>query len=558
MPSQLRHTDDYELVQRRSTESNDSFNLDDADFESQSLTHSSRLVHRKHSLPKALLAFVTAHVKQYFSRPRGRFGKPRASRRRTQCSRRSTIKRLCLIFQAFLGIILALVVFAAIFRPSYTRLPPHYAKLTARVANSNEKGRANLNNEKVFIAASIYDEGGKLANGAWGQALLDLVDLLGDDNVFLSIYESDSGLEAKDALHTFEAKLSCNHKLHFDQAIPLDELPKITLPDGAERVKRIAYLAEVRNRALLPLDQPANVTYDKLLFLNDVVFYPMEAAQLLFSTNLMAGKNESYRAACAVDFINPFKFYDTFATRDLEGYGMGLPFYPWFSAAGDARSREDVFAQKDAVRVRSCWGGMVAFDARWFQARKADAEPPPEDVPEGEAPEGDTVEGDGQEEKASRDISDPIRFRAEPDLYWDASECCLIQADLQNAGEPEEINEDTGIYLNPFVRVAYDSRTLWWLRLTRRFERVYSAPHSLLNRLIGLPWFNPRREEKIGEESIERIWVPDAEVKNGGTYQLRKNVASGGGFCGIKTLQVIKEEFQEGEKNWETLPLPPG
>ena len=56
-----------------------------------------------------------------------------------------------------------------------------------------------------------------------------------------------------------------------------------------------------------------------------------------------------------MDFINPFKFYGTFASRDLEGYSMGLPIYPWFSSAGKAQSRQDVLDQKDAVRVRSCW-----------------------------------------------------------------------------------------------------------------------------------------------------------------------------------------------------------
>ena len=47
---------------------------------------------------------------------------------------------------------------------------------------------------------------------------------------------------------------------------------------------------------------------------------------------------------------------------------MGFPIYPWFSSAGKAQSRQDVFDQKDAVRVKSCWGGMVAFNAKFFQS----------------------------------------------------------------------------------------------------------------------------------------------------------------------------------------------
>lgn len=107
-------------------------------------------------------------------------------------------------------------------------------------------------------------------------------------------------------------------------------MPKVTLPDGTERIKRIAYSAEVRNQALQPLEE-SDIVYDKILFRDDVLFDPIDAAQLLFSTNVNEhghGK-ASYHAACAVDFINPFMFYDTFATRDIEGYSMSVPFFPW-------------------------------------------------------------------------------------------------------------------------------------------------------------------------------------------------------------------------------------
>jgi hypothetical protein len=100
-----------------------------------------------------------------------------------------------------------------------------------------------------------------------------------------------------------------------------------------------------------------------------VAFDPLDALQLLFSTN-QDPKNDHkprYRAASAVDFINPFKFYDTYAMRDLEGYSMGLPFFPMFSDSDSGQSRKDILAGKDAVPVRSCWGGLFAFDAQFFQ-----------------------------------------------------------------------------------------------------------------------------------------------------------------------------------------------
>jgi hypothetical protein len=138
------------------------------------------------------------------------------------------------------------------------------------------------------------------------------------------------------------------------------------MPTGEKRTKRIAFLAEVRNRALRPLAAEGAGRFDKLLYINDVMFKPVDAINLLFSTNVDASGRSQHGAVCAVDFINAFKIYDRFATRDFEGYDMGIPFYPWFTDAGGGSSRQDVFDQKDAVRVRACWGGMTAFEAKWF------------------------------------------------------------------------------------------------------------------------------------------------------------------------------------------------
>ena len=104
---------------------------------------------------------------------------------------------------------ITLIILTAVFHPSYTRRPDHYQRLSRLCASSSVPGRANVNNEKVFLAASIYDEEGTLAGGAWGRAVLDLVDLLGPDNVFLSIYENDADPRAKASLDTFAEKVTC-------------------------------------------------------------------------------------------------------------------------------------------------------------------------------------------------------------------------------------------------------------------------------------------------------------------------------------------------------------
>ncbi|BCS23802.1 glycosyltransferase family 69 protein [Aspergillus puulaauensis] len=435
-----------------------------------------------------------------------------------------------------LSAILILTVFTATFFPSYTSPPPHYSSLSGLASASDQAGRGNPRNEKVFIAASLYDLSGELVWGHWGSSILQLIDLLGEDNAFLSIYENDSGAEGKQSLADLKPRVPCNNSIIYEHHLGLEELPKIIVPGGKERVKRISYLAETRNRALQPLDEPTQAHFDKILFLNDVAFNPVEALQLLFSTNVNDDGIAQYRAACAVDFINPFKFYDTYATRDLEGYSMGLPFYPWFSNSGSAQSRKDVLSGKDAVPVRSCWGGMVAFDAQFFQHDK----------------------GRLAAEAAGGNL--PARFRASQDvnMFWDASECCLIHADIQvpreHIGESgdNEVTE-TGIYMNPFVRVAYDERSLSWLWTTRRFEKLYSILHNIGNHLVGLPWFNPRRKEVPGQRVQDAAFINDEG--GAGSFRSAERTTSHDGFCGRLGLQVVVPHREEG-KGFESIPMP--
>ena len=352
MTNRLFHADDYELASHSSASSQGTFDLDDLDFGSSQDRNKWPFLDGILSL---LARFVPSPSAGYRSLK---------STRATRCSR--PFRRLIFHITTFTGLIIILVILTSIFYPSYTKAPPQYALLRKRALASREPARANPHNETVFVAASLYDDEGGLAGGQWGHMVLELIDLLGKDNVFLSIYENGKEKGAK-ALRDFESQVTCNKSLVFESRLDLGSIPAVTVPGGSKRVKRIDLLADVRNRALKPLDDNPEVRYDKLLFLNDVVFDPIDAAQLLFSTNATEKGVTQYRAACSVDFVNPFKFYDTFATRDLQGYSMGVPFFPWFSTAGKAESRNDVLSGKDAVRVRSCWGGMVAFDAKYFQ-----------------------------------------------------------------------------------------------------------------------------------------------------------------------------------------------
>jgi len=106
-------------------------------------------------------------------------------------------------------LVASLIVVVGIFFPSYTHEPAQYKALRKRIGSSDAPGRANVNNEKVFVVSSIYDKEGGLVSGAWGDAILSLVDLLGPDNVFLSIYENDADEKAQKALDQYQSRVSC-------------------------------------------------------------------------------------------------------------------------------------------------------------------------------------------------------------------------------------------------------------------------------------------------------------------------------------------------------------
>jgi hypothetical protein len=97
----------------------------------------------------------------------------------------------------------------AVFRPSYSNPPKHYAELEERLHKSEQPGRGNVRGEKVFIASNIIQA--DMIRGPWGANLIKLVDYLGPENVFVSIYENDSGPETTLALSWLRDQLNCEH-----------------------------------------------------------------------------------------------------------------------------------------------------------------------------------------------------------------------------------------------------------------------------------------------------------------------------------------------------------
>lgn len=273
--------------------------------------------------------------------------------------------------------------------------------------------------------------------------LLKLIDTLGVENVYVSIIESGSFDYSANAIQWLDTQLGeinvertiiTDPTTHLDTINegPLDEFGNEKAgwiftgdsdPPGQKELRRIPYLSEVRNRGLRPLLQMHRLegkTYDKILYLNDVYFEPTDVLTLL-ATN--AGH---YDVACGIDFHLPPAFYDTFAVRDIEGSGPVMSTFPYFRA----KETRQALLQGYPARVTSCWNGMLVVDA---------------------APYYDQVDSSGSH---GTEIQPGLRFRGIPDALalkdLEASECCLIHADLIASGRAHK-----GIFLNPSVRSGY-------------------------------------------------------------------------------------------------------
>lgn len=304
-----------------------------------------------------------------------------------------------------------------------------------------------LQGQKIYIAAQFWTSEYVLWD-QWMAALLSLVKVLGPRNVYVSILESGSLDGTAALIHYLDGKLE---ELNVERTIIIDPTTHEDLvngspynKDGSEKngwiftsnstpphtkeLRRIPYLADLRNKGLEPLVKLHRETgrvFDKILYLNDVYFATSDVLSLL-ATN--AGH---YDVACGLDFHYPPAFYDTFAVRDTDKRGPVMSVFPYFQA----KTTREALLQGLPARVTSCWNGMLAVDAAPYydvRVKKADGSSTP---------------------------TPGLRFRGLPDslavMGLEASECCLIHADLIARKQAQK-----GIFINPAARSGYE-RAAW-------------------------------------------------------------------------------------------------
>ncbi|KAH6892933.1 cryptococcal mannosyltransferase 1-domain-containing protein [Thelonectria olida] len=327
------------------------------------------------------------------------------------------------------------------------------ANRTSQTTETFQKGT------RVYVA-SLHWNNERVLRDSWNRGILDLVQTLGPDNVFVSVLESGSWDGSKAALRELDQSLNAlgaSRSVKLDNTTHADEIAFPPLEPGNGWIKtargrielrRIPFLARLRNASLQPLKDMAKqgITYDYVLFLNDVVF---NAADVL---TLLETNSGDYAAACSLDFGNPPAFYDTFALRDINGNEHATQVWPYFRSF---KSRQ-AMKRSEPVPVTACWNGMVTMPADTFT--------------------GDDAVG-------FRGIDDSLA-----DMHLEASECCLIHAD-------NPASKTLGVYLNPNVRVGYDSRAYevvhpsrhgswvsWWGVFTGLWKNRFS-------RWLTTPWF---------------------------------------------------------------------
>ena len=200
--------------------------------------------------------------------------------------RRLRIKRLGGILLKYLKVLLAfllIVQFVDISRDLFFRPRPLSIRPTVQSSAQDLVNQQHTNS--LYIASSQYNSE-TLLREQWIPSLVQLVKELQSVNVtvYVSIYESGSVDGTKAALSELGKSLK---DLKVDHMIKLDEgthataiATTLATPHGwlrtlyGKEMRRIVYLADVRNKALKPLQNlnNAGVTFDKILFLNDVVF----------------------------------------------------------------------------------------------------------------------------------------------------------------------------------------------------------------------------------------------------------------------------------------------
>lgn len=355
-------------------------------------------------------------------------------------------------------------------------------------------------NATYYISATFWNNEDILS--AWTYETLQLIDILGPSNVYVSMTENDSEDDTPTMLRRFGRQLdvlNVRHNVNISTGIreePLDD------PWRSVR-HRVGYMTNLRNGALQSLED-ARQRFDVVILLNDVVFHHTDVLKLV---SALGGddqrekarnnhhKNTRRRMACGLDMDNA-ALYDAWVLQDRCGRPI-TGFWPFFT------SEEDKQAVRDGhvLEVGTCWNGIAALD-------------------------GDMLLDSRLRSKTADWHTDALRFSEPPECV--ISECALL---------PLRITNTTGgapIVVDPTVVVAYSVRG-WkyyavWLRMPvvklwmRIFEERYWDLWWNMGMGKGLRWTgldNGREKKECIIDGWPRCDTNDTAVPGGFSFRFR-------------------------------------
>ncbi|KAJ2707870.1 hypothetical protein FB645_000435 [Coemansia sp. IMI 203386] len=266
------------------------------------------------------------------------------------------------------------------------------------------------NARNVFIAVNLYNSERVLPNMA--AQLLALADVLGRQHIFISIYENGSTDRTKEILVEFAKTLDTVGIKH---RIAMDETQR------PNKMHRIEYMAQIRNKALQPLYAGQN-RFSRVVFLNDVFFCFLDILELIYQLQL-----NSAHLTCAEDYElqhGALSFYDTWVSRDI----LGNAFKSRYQNVADDGIALISHLNNRPFQVQCCWNGLAVIDASVFAKPHA------------------------------------IKFRRSGPNECSASECSLLCNDMWSAGLQRAV-------VVPGVKVSYDMDTRDYLRSPDHFPR---------------------------------------------------------------------------------------
>ncbi|ELR10247.1 hypothetical protein VC83_08959 [Pseudogymnoascus destructans] len=399
---------------------------------------------------------------------------------------------------------LAIIIAVVALYVDYVRLVVVNYPLSRVSPSTASMDGSGLKKERIFIA-SMHWNNERIIRSHWSSAVLDLVKHFGAENVYISVAESGSWDNTKGALRDLDAeleKLGVERNIELKDITHKDEIERTPGPNeagwiqtsrGKKELRRIPYLAEIRNNVMAKLQDLAGGkggreprVFDKVIWLNDVVFTTEDV------TTLIATRDGDYAAACSIDFSKPPQFYDTFALRDVSGGEAATQTWPFFL---DSASRKAMITNTP-VPVKSCWNGIVVFQVEPFYGNKA---------------------------LSFRGIPDSLALR-----HLEGSECCLIHAD-------NRLTPLHGVWLNPNVRVSYNpesdkivrAETGLWPTKKEKFVGIW------MNRFARLVGIIPRyiQEYKVGKRM--KLWGHETRDEAHGEIPVAWS------HCLINEMQVL-------------------